>query len=195
MPRRALLFCGLFTLLMLAAGSPPARGSLAAPAAQPGTVPGTLPGTVPGTLPGTLPGTVPGGPEAVVLAALAGWDGSAGPAAVEATLAHFAADAVYYVLGLPTGPETVGGKAALRGRLNALSEQHLRLRVEVLSVDAAGGDGTVVMLTEAWTDAARRAGIAPLVTLESYTVKDGLIREVVAVLTAESQAALEGAQP
>lgn len=193
MPARALFYCGLFVLLIAGACSPAAKGGLTA-LPQAGPTPGTVPGTLPGTIPGTVPGTVPGGPEAVVLAALAGWDAEeVDEATLEASLAYFAGDAVYYVMGLPTGPETYAGKASIRGWRRGLLAQGFRLRAEVLSVDATGGnDGTVVTLTETWTDATRRAGIAPLIALEAYMVEDGLIRQVVWSLTEGSAAELEG---
>lgn len=104
---------------------------------------------------------------------------------VEASLAYFADDAVYKLVGLPPNlPSTYTGKEQLRAWMNDLLADHFELQVEVIKEE---GD-TVTTKTLTWSDMTRNLGVAPLVATEVYVVKDGKIAHVTWTITPESQA-------
>ena len=104
---------------------------------------------------------------------------------VEASLAYFADDAVYKLVGLPPNlPDTYSGKDQLRAWMNELLADHFELQVEVIKEE---GD-TVTTKTLTWSDMTRKFGVAPLVATEVYIVKDGKITSATWTLTPESQA-------
>lgn len=105
---------------------------------------------------------------------------------IEASLAYFAGDATYTIVGMPTGPEVHAGKEALRAWMNELGAQGFALEVEVLNAQG----NIVTTRTQTWVDFTRQLGIAPLVATEVYVVEEGKIAAVTWVLTPESKTAL-----
>jgi hypothetical protein len=105
---------------------------------------------------------------------------------VEASLAYFADDATYTIIGMPTGPEVHAGKEALREWMNGLGAQNFELQVELLNTHG----NIVTTRTQTWVDFTRELGIAPLVATEVYVVEEGKIAAVTWVLTEESKMAL-----
>jgi hypothetical protein len=105
---------------------------------------------------------------------------------IEPSLAYFADDAAYTIVGLPTGPEVHAGKEALREWMKGLAAQGFELQVELL--DAQGN--IVTTRTQTWTDFTRDLGVAPLVAIEVYVIEEGKIAAVTWVLTEESRTAL-----
>lgn len=104
---------------------------------------------------------------------------------VEASLAYFADDAVYELVGLaPNLPGTYTGKGQLRAWMNELLADHFELQAEVIKEE---GD-TVTTKTLTWSDMTRKLGVAPLVATEVYLVKAGKIAHVTWTITPESQA-------
>jgi hypothetical protein len=121
--------------------------------------------------------------EEIVLAAADGWnEEEVTVSAIDATVAHFADDAVYEIAGLPTGTETYTGRDEIYAWMAGLLEGDFRLTVEILESD----DTTVLTETRTWMNWSREAGIAPLVATEEYVVEDGKITRVTWTLTQES---------
>lgn len=130
-------------------------------------------------------------PDAVVLAATEGWNSdNVGAGQIDATLAYFADDAVFKMVGMPPEiPDTYTGKQAIRAAFESWLPLHPRLQVEVLKVE---GD-TVTAQTLYWSDAMRAMGVAPLEGTDVYVVRDGLIVNETWTLTDESSSKLKAA--
>ncbi|MCC6167491.1 MAG: SMP-30/gluconolactonase/LRE family protein [Caldilineaceae bacterium] len=105
---------------------------------------------------------------------------------IEASLAYFADDAAYTIVGMPTGPEVHAGKETLRAWMNELGAQGFALEVEVVNVQG----NIVTTRTQTWVDFTRRLGVAPMVATEVYVVEEDKIASVTWVLTQESKTAL-----
>ncbi len=124
-------------------------------------------------------------PEEVVLAAAEGFgeeEKDVAVSAVDSSMMYFAEDAVYELVGLPTGTETYSGSDEIRAWMEGLLEDDFRLHVEILQ----SNEGTVLTETKTWMNWSREAGIAPLVATEEYVVQDGKITHVTWTLTQES---------
>ena len=122
-------------------------------------------------------------PEEMVLAAADGWNESeVTVAAIDATLAHFDEDAVYELVGLPTGVETYSGHGEIYAWMEGLLEGGFRLTADILESEGT----SVTTETKTWMNWSRDAGIAPLVAIEEYTVEGGKITRVTWTLTQES---------
>jgi ketosteroid isomerase-like protein len=126
-------------------------------------------------------------PEEVINAANAAWN-----AGDTATLKALYADGA--VLCFPDWGDdcaTVPGLSAeeLGGWIEELVASNFEIEPESIEVE---GD-TVTVVAKVWADESRATGIAPLVTTDVYTVKDGLITSQTSTLSEESAAKLMAA--
>ena len=85
---------------------------------------------------------------------------------IDASVSNFAEDAVYELVGLPTGTETYTGRDEIRTWMEGLMKDDFRLHVDVIESD----DSTVRTETYTWVNWSREADIAPLVENEEYIV-------------------------
>ena len=155
-------------------------GSNAAPASPPTQPPPTLP-----------PTATPIPPEHIVSAAMQGWDREGVDAGqVDATLAYFADDAAFKMVGFPPEiPADLPNKAAIRQAYESWLPLHPRLQVKIEKTE---GD-RVIATTSYWSDPTRAMGIAPLVGTDVYVVKNGKITQETWTLTDESRQAFAAA--
>ncbi len=113
---------------------------------------------------------------------------------LEGSLAFWTDDAMFQVVGLPTGLETYTGKEQIRSVLKDNVDNHFKELVEVLKTE---GD-TVTTRTTSWHDFTRQLGVAPVVATEVYIVKNSKIASLTWTINSESltklQAALAKAQ-
>lgn len=130
-------------------------------------------------------------PDAVVLAATQGWNSdNVGAGQIDATLAYFADDAVFKMVGMPPEiPDTYSGKAAIRAAFESWLPLHPKLQVEVLKVE---GD-TVTARSLYWSDTTRTMGVAPLEGTDVYILEGGKIKSEVWTLTEESSTQFKAA--
>lgn len=109
---------------------------------------------------------------------------------VEGSLAHFADDAVLYIVGLPpTGIEVYRGKEEIRAFWEDNVANHFQWGV---SVAGASGNG-VRALVKTWHDFTRELGVAPLEWVDVYEVKGGRITSYAGTITEGSLAKLRPA--
>jgi hypothetical protein len=123
-------------------------------------------------------------PEAVINAANAGWN-AGDTAALKALYADGA------VLCFPDWGDdcaTIPGQSAeeIGAWIEELVATNFVIEPESTEVD---GD-TVTVVAKVWADPTRAMGIAPLVTMDVYTVQDGLITSQTSTLDEESAAKL-----
>ncbi|MDY7077291.1 MAG: nuclear transport factor 2 family protein [Chloroflexota bacterium] len=119
-------------------------------------------------------------PEAVVNAALDAWN--AGD--VEALKALFADDAA--ACFPDWGDECTTGAEEIGDWIEELVAANFSIEAESIEVE---GD-TVTVVAKVWADPTRELGIAPLVTIDVYTVQGGKITSQTSTLTEESAAKL-----
>ena len=104
---------------------------------------------------------------------------------MEASLAYFADDAVYKLIGLPPNlPDIHTGKGELRAWFKEMFADQFQLQVEIVNVEGE----TVTTKTLSWSNTTRNLGVAPLVASEVYLVKDDQIAHVTWTIEPESQA-------
>jgi hypothetical protein len=121
-------------------------------------------------------------PAAVVNAAIDAWN--AGD--VDALKALFADDAVAY---FPDWGDTETGAEEIGAWIEDLVAANFVIEPESIEVE---GD-TVTVVAKVWADPSRALGIAPLVTMDVYTVQGGQITSQTSTLTEESSAKLMAA--
>jgi len=121
-------------------------------------------------------------PAAVVNAAIDAWN--AGD--VDALKALFADDAVAY---FPDWGDTETGAEEIGAWIEDLVAANFVIEPESIEVE---GD-TVTVVAKVWADPSRTLGIAPLVTMDVYTVQGGQITSQTSTLTEESSAKLMAA--
>jgi hypothetical protein len=123
-------------------------------------------------------------PNEIVLAATQGWSSeNVDETQIDAMLAYFADDAVFKMVGMPTGiPSTFSGKEAIREAYVGWLPLHPRLQVEIQNVDGE----TVTANTRYWSDMMTSLGVAPLEGTDVYIIKDGKIQSETWTLTTES---------
>ena len=105
---------------------------------------------------------------------------------VAAATALYADDAV---VNLVDWDETYTGAEAIRAWVEELVALHFAVEYEMPTVEG----GTVSASGQVWADPTRELGIAPLVTTDLFTVKDGRITSQTSTLTEESVARLQAA--
>lgn len=109
---------------------------------------------------------------------------------LEGTLAYWADDAVFYMVGMPpTGMEMALGKEQIGEVFAENLANNGRWEVEVIKVR---GD-EVVAKAKNWHDFTRQLGVAPLEAYGYYTIKEGLIDTYTWVLEEEAALKLKGA--
>jgi ketosteroid isomerase-like protein len=142
--------------------------------------------TIPPT-PTTLPPTPSPQPklDELVTAAMEGWSSDQiNPDQVELTIAYYADDAVFKMVGFPpTTPSEFQGKEAIRAAFESWIPLHPKLEVKIEAVE---GD-TVIATTSYWSDPVRAMKVAPLVGKDVYVFVDGRIASQTWTLTEESQ--------
>ena len=121
-------------------------------------------------------------PEAVVTALYEAFN--AGD--VHAVKALYADDAVVH---FPDWDETYTGAEEIHPWVEALVADNFAVEVESLQVE----EDTITATISAWADPSRELDIAPLVSTDVCTVKDGRIASQTSTLTEESQAKLMAA--
>jgi hypothetical protein len=102
---------------------------------------------------------------------------------LDGSMAFFADEATYHIIGLPTGEENLKGKEAIRGMYEENIGSHFKMLVNVVKIEG----NTVTTLTTTWHDFTRQIGVAPLEATEVYLIKDGKIANVTWTLTPGSQ--------
>ncbi len=163
-------------LLFLAVGC----GPNAAPAAPPTQPPPALPPTAT-----AIPLTQ------IVTAAMQGWDRESIDASqIDTTLAYFADEATFKIIGFPPEiPADFSGKAAIRKAFESWMPGHPRLQVKIEKTE---GD-QVIATTSYSSDPTRGMGVAPLVGMDVYLIKNGKIVQETWTLTDESRQAFAAA--
>jgi ketosteroid isomerase-like protein len=105
---------------------------------------------------------------------------------VAAVTALYTDDAV---VNLIDWDETYAGAEEIRAWVEELVALHFAIEYEMPTVEG----GTVSARGKVWADPTRELGIAPLVTTDVFTVKDGRITSQTSTLTEESLADLQAA--
>lgn len=105
---------------------------------------------------------------------------------VDALAALYADDAV---VEFPDWGDTYTGAEEVDAWVEELVASHFAVEIETLQVD---GD-TVTARIKAWADPSRALGIAPLISIDVYTVADGKITSQTSTLTDESAEKLQAA--
>jgi len=109
---------------------------------------------------------------------------------IEGSLAHFADDAMGYVVGLPpTGMEVFTGKAQLRALWEDSVANHFQWEIQTAKVN---GDAVSVR-SKTWHDFTREIGVAPLEWVDVYEIKGGKIVTYATTITKEALARLKPA--
>jgi hypothetical protein len=121
-------------------------------------------------------------PAAVVNAAMDAWNAGDG----DALKPLFADDAVVY---FPDWGDTETGAEEIGAWIEDLVAANFVIEPESIEVE---GD-TVTVVAKVWADPTRALGIAPLVTIDVYTVQGGKITRQTSTLTEESSAKLMAA--
>jgi hypothetical protein len=121
-------------------------------------------------------------PEEVINLAIDAWN--AGD--IDALKALFAHDAVAH---FPDWGDTESGAEEIAAWIEGLAAANFVIEPESIETE---GD-TVTVAAKVWADATRELGIAPLVTIDVYTVRDGKIASQTSTLTEESVAKLMAA--
>jgi len=121
-------------------------------------------------------------PEEVINLAIDAWN--AGD--VDALKALFAHDAVAH---FPDWGDTESGAEEIAAWIEGLAAANFAIEPESIETE---GD-TVTVVAKAWADPTRELGIAPLVTVDVYTVQGGKIASQTSTLTEESAAKLMAA--
>ena len=121
-------------------------------------------------------------PATVISAANDAWN--AGD--VDTLKALYADDAT---VAFPDWGDFLTGREQIDEWIEGLVASNFVIEPESVAVE---GD-TVTVVAKAWADESRAAGIAPLVTIDVYTVESGLITSQTSTLTDESAAKLMAA--
>lgn len=191
MKRPLFLLVFVAVLLALSACTAPQTAEPAAPVEQgeatittPPTDPPQTATPVPTPVPTPIPTPLPE-PDELVMAAMGGWDSDEINAdQIELTIAHFADDAVFEMIGFPPDvPSQFIGKEAIRAAFESWLPLHPRLQVQIETVE----DNTVTATTSYWSDPMREMKIAPLVGTDVYVFEGGKIVSETWTLTEETQ--------
>ncbi len=168
MRMRLVLLVGILLLAALAVAGCAAASQPAPTSPPPTAIPPT---PVPPTAapPTAVPEAVAPEDPAAVLTAMAERL-SAGD--LEAGMAYWADDAIWYILGLPpTGSELLVGKEAIRTEFEREIADHLSWTIDIRSVD-----GAIVLSHDTTSlDFTRQIGVAPIEATGNFLVEEGQI--------------------